>query len=74
MAREAIIRRVNPYELHGVQYYQLFLTYADTPDRVNEVRLSHDVVYASPVEGDRVSVESLLSVVTGVKKREEWVP
>jgi hypothetical protein len=70
MAREALIRRVNPYELHGVQYYQLFVSYADTPDMVNELRLAHDVVYPQPTEGDRVSVDALMSVVTGVRKIE----
>jgi hypothetical protein len=70
MAQEALIRKVNPYELHGVLYYQMFLSYADTPDMVNEVRLAHDVVYASPAEGDTVTVEKLMSIVTGVKKKE----
>ena len=68
MAREATIRRVNPYELHGVRYYQLYVSYADTPDLVNELRLAHDVVYPEPTEGDRVSIDALLSVVTGVRK------
>ena len=70
MAQEAIIRKINPYELHGVLYYQMYLSYADTPDMVNEVRLAHDVVYASPAEGDVVTVEKLMSIVTGVKKKE----
>ena len=70
MAQEAIIRKVNPYELHGVVYYQVYLSYAETPDMVNEVRLAHDVVYASPAEGDVVTVEKLMSIVTGVKKKE----
>ena len=71
MAREAIIRKVNPYELHGVRYYQLYLSYAETPDSVQEVRLPHDVVYDAPADGDRVSVESILSMVTGVSKQAE---
>jgi len=70
MAREALIRRVNPYELHGVRYYQLYVSYADTPDMVNELRLAHDVVYPEPEEGDKVAIDALLSVVTGVRKIE----
>ena len=70
MAREALIRQVNPYELHGVRYYQLFVSYADTPELVNELRLAHDVVYPEPTEGDRVSIDALLSVVTGIRKLE----
>ncbi|HLF71085.1 MAG TPA: hypothetical protein VI759_02900 [Dehalococcoidia bacterium] len=71
MPREAIIRKVNPYELHGVRYYQIFLSYADTPDSVREVRLAHDAVYPSPSDGDLVTVETILSMVTEVKKRDE---
>ena len=70
MAREAVIHRVNPYELHGVRYYQLLVSYKDTPDVMNELRLAHDVVYTDPAEGDRVSIDALLSVVTGVRKLE----
>lgn len=70
MAQEAVIRKVSPYELHGVQYFQMFLSYKDSPDLVHEVRLAHDVVYPSPAEGDRVLVEKLLSIVTAVKKAE----
>ena len=69
MAQEATIRKLNPYELHGVLYYQMFLSYAETPDLVHEVRLAHDVVYPSPAEGDIIEVERLLSIVTAVKKK-----
>ena len=68
MPREAIIHKVNPYELHGVRYYQMFLAFEDTPNSLREVRLAHDAVYASPRDGDRVVVETLLSMITGVKK------
>jgi hypothetical protein len=70
LARNAVIQKVNPYELHGVRYFQILLTYEDTPDRINEVRLAHDMVYAEPAEGDSVKVEALLSVVTGIARRE----
>ena len=70
MAREAIIHKVNPYELHGVRYYQIFLAYADAPETIREVRLAHDVVYDSPSEGDRVKVEAILSIVTEVSKQD----
>ena len=68
MAREAIIQKVNSYELHGVRYYQMFLSFLDTPNSIREVRLPHDSVYASPMDGDRVMVEAILSVVTDIKK------
>jgi hypothetical protein len=69
MARDAIIYKVNPYELHGVRYYQLFIAYDDAPDTLREVRLPHDAVYESPADGDLVSVESILSMVTEVRKQ-----
>ena len=68
MAREATIHQVSPYELHGVLYYQLVISYAGAPDRYQQLRLAHDVIYDSPAAGDRVSVDALLSVVTQVKK------
>ena len=71
MPREATIHKVNPYELHGVLHYQLFLSFEDTPDSYREVRLAHDAVYASPSEGDRVTVETLLSMITAVKKKDD---
>ena len=68
MAREALIHQVAPYELHGVRYYQLVISYADAPERLQQVRLAHDVIYDAPAAGDRVAVDALLSVVTSVKK------
>ena len=69
MAREAILHKVNPYELHGVRYYQMFIAYAEAPESIREVRLPHDVVYATPQDGDRILVEAILSMVTGVQKQ-----
>ena len=51
-------------------YYQMLLSFDDTPDSLREVRLAHDAIYASPREGDRVAVETILSMVTGVQKKE----
>lgn len=70
MGREGTILKLSPYDLHGVRYYQMFIAFADTPDRYQEVRLPNDVVYPSPAEGDRVEVEMLLSMVTAVHKLE----
>lgn len=69
MSRDALIHKVNPYELHGVRHYQIFLSFLDTPDSVREVRLAHDAVYPSPSDGDEVTVETLLSMITEVRKK-----
>ena len=45
MGREGTILKLNPYDLHGVRYYQMFIGFDDAPDRVQEVRLPHDNVY-----------------------------
>ncbi len=71
MAREAIVRGVKPYELHGVSHYQLAVSFVDEPDVVREVRIAHDAIYANPAEGDRVLIEMVLSVVTEVRKKPE---
>ena len=71
MPREATIHKVNPYELHGVRYFQILLSFADTPDSLREARLAHDAVYPSPTEGDRVTVETLLSMITEVRKKDD---
>jgi hypothetical protein len=69
--REAIIHKVNPYELHGVRYYHLFLSYADAPDSLHQVRLAHDAIYPSPKDGDGVLVETILNMVTEVKRKSD---
>jgi hypothetical protein len=68
MGREATILRLSPYDLHGVRYYQMFISFADTPDRYQEIRLPNDVIYPDPQEGDRIEVDMLLSMVTAVRK------
>ncbi len=69
MVREAIIREVNPYELHGVVYYRLVVSYIDEPNSVEEVRIAHDSIYDEPADGDRILVEAVLNVVTEVRKK-----
>ena len=69
MAREAIIREVSQYDLHGVAYYRLAVSYSDEPDAVREVRISRDSIYANPSAGDSIVVDMILNVVTEVRKK-----
>ena len=69
MAREAIIRQVNRYDLHGVGYYRLAVSYSDEPNSVMEVRIAHDSIYDEPADGDRILVEAVLNVVTEVRRK-----
>lgn len=66
--QEAVIRAVQPYDLHGVRWYQVAWSPADAPERVSQARFSHDVIYADPQPGDRVRIRLLLGVVDRVEK------
>ena len=48
MAREATIKEVQRYDLHGVLYYRLLVSYSAAPDSVQEVRICHDSIYDEP--------------------------
>ncbi len=69
MAREAIIREVNRYDLHGVLYYRLLVSYDAEPNSVQEVRICHDSIYDEPSDGDQILVEAIMNVVTEVRKK-----
>ena len=69
MAREAIIREVHQYNLHGVLYYRLLVSYSAEPNSVREVRISHDSIYDNPTDGDQILVEAIINVVTEVRKK-----
>ncbi len=70
MARDAVLRRVNPYLLHGEQYYEIFYTYANEPDTLRQSRIAHNYIYPDPQEGDPVLIEALLNVITEIKTKE----
>ena len=63
----AVLRDVQPYDLHGVRYYRLvYLVDGESVPR--EARLSHDMAYANPTPGDRVDVHALLGIVDRVTR------
>ena len=69
MAREALIHRVNPYLLHGEQYYEILYSYTNEPDALRQSRIAHDYIYPNPQGGDRVFIEAILNVITEIKKK-----
>ena len=69
MAREAVIRRVNPYLLHGEQYYEIFYSYTNEPDALRQSRIAHTNIYSNPEEGDHVLIEAVLNVITEISKK-----
>lgn len=70
----ATIQAIQPFQLHGVLYYQLAYVpdgdnAAPSPARV--ARVSHDMIYADPQPGDRVDVRAILGVVDRVVRAVE---
>ena len=70
MARDALIHRVNPYLLHGEQYYEIFYSYTNEPDTLRQSRIAHTNIYADPQAGDPVLIEAVLNVIMEIKKKE----
>ncbi len=70
MARDALIHRVNPYLLHGEQYYEIFYSYANEPDSIRQSRIAHTNIYSDPQTGDEVLIEAVLNVIMEIKKKE----
>lgn len=63
----ATIEAVQPYQLHGLLYFQLRYL-VDGEAQAREARLSHDMAYAEPSAGDRVEVHTLLGIVDRVSR------
>ncbi len=69
MAREAVIHRVNPYLLHGEQYYEIFYSYTNEPDTLRQSRIAHTSIYSDPQGGDQVVIEAVLNVIMEINKK-----
>lgn len=65
----ATLRGIQPYELHGTQYYQLVMTPEGAP-RPIQARLSHDMIEGDLEVGDTVEVHAILGIVDRVRKVE----
>jgi len=70
VARDALIHRVNPYLLHGEQYYEIFYSYANEPDSIRQSRIAHTNIYSDPQAGDEVLFEAVPNVIMEIKKKE----
>ena len=69
MARDAVIHRVNPYLLHGEQYYEILYSYTNEPNTLRQARIAHTNIYSNPQERDHVLVEAVLNVITEISKK-----
>ncbi len=65
----AVLQAVQPYELHGVRYYQI--QYAGDDGQAQMARLSHDMLYPDPQPGDAVDVHAILGIVDRVTRTDE---
>lgn len=65
---EAVIRAIQPYDLHGVRWYRIAYSLAAAPEALYEARFSWDVIYPEPQAGDRVRIRKLLGVIDRVEK------
>ncbi|HET6615037.1 MAG TPA: hypothetical protein VFH62_04040 [Dehalococcoidia bacterium] len=59
---------LRPYELHGTRYFAVLYRLDADPEHAREARVSFDMIYDDPRPGDRVLVESVLSVVDRVTR------
>jgi len=69
VARDAVIHRVNPYLLHGEQYYEIFYSYTNEPDVLRQSRIAHTNIYLNPQDGDHVLIEAILNIITEITKK-----
>tara|TARA_B110000116_G_C16261203_1_gene326641 strand:- start:79 stop:291 length:213 start_codon:yes stop_codon:yes gene_type:complete len=58
----AIVKQLQPYELHGTRYYQIFLTSVEN-DAPIQVRLSSDMIDGNIEIGNQVKIHSILGVI-----------
>ncbi len=65
---EAVIRAIQPYELHGVRWYRIAYTPVANPQAIFEARFSWDVIYPDPQPGDHIRIKKLLGVIDRVEK------
>ena len=65
----AVLHAVQPYELHGVRYYQF--QYVGDDGQPRQARLSHDMAYADPQPGDTVEIHAILGIVDRVSRVED---
>jgi hypothetical protein len=67
--RPGRLLEVEPYLLHGVQYYRLLIEWSEDhlPAR-REARVSYDVIYEEPRVGDEVEVVAILNIVDKIIK------
>ena len=69
-SRDAVLHRMQPISIHGQLSYDLHYTFADEPDgQMRVARVGGEALAPGLQNGDRVSLDFLIGVVTAVHKR-----
>jgi len=67
--REAVLHKVQPISIHGQLSYDLHYLFADEPDsQLRVARVGPEAMETGVQAGDRVNLDFVVGVVTGVRK------
>ncbi len=68
-SRDAILLKVQPISIHGQLSYDVHYTFADDPEEQMRVaRVGSEALGPGLEEGERIRLDFLVGVVTGVHK------
>jgi hypothetical protein len=68
-SREAVLHRMQPISIHGQLSYDLHYKFTDEPDNQMRIaRVGPEAIAPGVQPGERVMLEFLVGVVTGVRK------
>ena len=68
-SREAVLHRIQPISIHGQLSYDIHYRFLDEPDsQLRVARIGGEAIDRGVQEGERVLLDFLVGVVTGVHK------
>ena len=68
-SREAVLHKLQPISIHGQLSYDVHYRFADEPDGHTRVaRIGAEALAPGLQDGDRIRLDFLVGVVTGVHK------
>ena len=68
-SREAVLHRLQPISIHGQLSYDIQYTFPDDPEsQVRAARVGTEALAPDLQPGDRVTLDFLVGVVTGVHR------
>jgi hypothetical protein len=68
-SRDAVLHKLQPISIHGQLSYDVHYKFADEPDsQMRVARVGHEALGPGLQEGERVRLDFLVGVVTGVHR------